>query len=88
MSCARARKRQLLMLLIDTPLVLAAITIGELRRGVEFIRHRGDHPEAQLLEQWLVDVLQTYRAAAGAQSPQRHRQTDRRHAWASSGPTL
>jgi hypothetical protein len=76
------------MLLIDTPLVLAAITIGELRRGVGFIRHRGDHPQAQLLELWLVDVLQTYRAAAGAQSLQRHRQTDRRNAWASSGPTL
>jgi len=44
----------------DTPLFLAAITIGELRRGVELIRHRGDHPQALLLEQWLVDVLRTY----------------------------
>jgi predicted nucleic acid-binding protein len=44
----------------DTPLFLAAVTIGELRRGVELIRHRGDHPQAQLLEQWLDDVLQTY----------------------------
>jgi hypothetical protein len=25
----------------DTPLFLAAVTIGELRRGVELIRHRG-----------------------------------------------
>jgi toxin FitB len=44
----------------DTPLFLAAITIGELRRGVELIRHRGDHSQALLLEQWLVEVLQTY----------------------------
>ncbi len=44
----------------QTPLFLAAVTIGELRRGVELIRHRGDHPQAQLLEQWLVDVLRTY----------------------------
>jgi predicted nucleic acid-binding protein len=44
----------------QTPLFLAAVTIGELRRDVELIRHRGDHPQAQLLEQWLVDVLRTY----------------------------
>jgi predicted nucleic acid-binding protein len=42
------------------PLFLAVVTIGELRRGVELIRHRGDHPQAQLLEQWLVEVLQAY----------------------------
>ena len=44
----------------NTPLFLAAITIGELRRGVEFIRHRGDQPQAKLLEQWLAEVSQTY----------------------------
>lgn len=44
----------------DTPLFLAAVTIGELRRGVELIRHRGDQSQAQLLEQWLEEVLQTY----------------------------
>ncbi|WP_259732912.1 PIN domain-containing protein [Synechococcus sp. CS-1331] len=44
----------------NTPLFLAAVTIGELRRGVELIRHRGDQPQAQLLEQWLAEVLQTY----------------------------
>ena len=44
----------------DTQLFLAAVTIGELRRGVELIRHRGDHPQALLLEQWLVEVLQAY----------------------------
>jgi toxin FitB len=44
----------------NTPLFLAAVTIGELRRGVELIRHRGDQPQAKLLEQWLAEVLQTY----------------------------
>jgi hypothetical protein len=44
----------------DTPLFLAAVTIGELRRGVELIRHRGDQLQAQLLEQWLLEVLETY----------------------------
>ena len=44
----------------NTPLFIAAITIGELRRGVELIRHRGDKPQAKLLEQWLAEVLQTY----------------------------
>ena len=44
----------------NTPLFLAAITIGELRRGVELIRNRGDQPQAKLLEQWLAEVLQTY----------------------------
>jgi hypothetical protein len=44
----------------DSPLFLAAVTVGELRRGVELIRHRGDQPQALLLEQWLDAVLQTY----------------------------
>ena len=44
----------------NTPLFLAAITIGELRRGVELFRHRGDQPQAKLLEQWLAEVLQSY----------------------------
>jgi len=45
----------------DAPLFLAAVTIGELRRGVELIRHRGDHQQAQLLEDWLEQVLSAYR---------------------------
>ena len=44
----------------NTPLFLAAVTIGELRRGVELIRHRGEQPQAKLLEQWLAEVWQTY----------------------------
>jgi predicted nucleic acid-binding protein len=44
----------------DTPLYLAAVTIGELRRGVELIRHRGDTRQAQLLERWLEGLLAEY----------------------------
>lgn len=39
------------------PAFLSVITIGELRRGVELIRHRGDTFQAQLLERWLESVL-------------------------------
>lgn len=41
----------------QTPLFLSAITLGELRRGVELIRHRGDHMQANLLESWLNALL-------------------------------
>jgi predicted nucleic acid-binding protein len=44
----------------DTPLFLSAITVGELRRGVDLIRHRGDHQQAGLLENWLEQVLKDY----------------------------
>lgn len=39
---------------------LTSITIGELRRGVELIRHRGDAPQAQSLERWLEDLLRDH----------------------------
>ena len=41
----------------DLPLYLAAVTIGELRRGVELIRYRGDSRQANLLERWLDALL-------------------------------
>jgi predicted nucleic acid-binding protein len=44
----------------DLPLYLAAVTIGELRRGVELIRHRGDLRHAGLLGRWLDLVLTDY----------------------------
>lgn len=34
-------------------LFLSAITIGELRQGVEMIRHRGDSAQSARLERWL-----------------------------------
>ena len=39
---------------------LSAVTIGELRQGVERIRHRGDKSQAQRLEQWLLRVTSAY----------------------------
>lgn len=44
----------------DLPLYLAAVTIGELRRGVELIRHRGDARQAHMLERWLDALLAEY----------------------------
>lgn len=41
-------------------LFLSAITVGELRRGVELIRHRGDTDQAERLARWLETVLQDY----------------------------
>lgn len=39
---------------------LSVITIGELRRGVENIRHRGDQDQARILETWLTRVTEDY----------------------------
>lgn len=44
----------------NTPLFLSAITIGELRQGVEIIRHRGDGLQAVRLERWLDRVTNDY----------------------------
>ena len=44
-----------------TPVLLSVITIGELRRGVELLRHRGDSHQAERLEEWLEALLSEYR---------------------------
>ncbi|BBL76260.1 type II toxin-antitoxin system VapC family toxin [Methylomagnum ishizawai] len=44
----------------EIPLYLSAVTLGELRRGVEAIRHRGDSTQADLLERWLQKVHQRF----------------------------
>lgn len=44
-----------------TLLYLSAVTVGELRRGVEQMRRRGDKVQADRLEAWLAAVLQDYR---------------------------
>ncbi|OWT75422.1 MULTISPECIES: type II toxin-antitoxin system VapC family toxin [unclassified Achromobacter] len=41
----------------DADIYLSVVTIGELRRGVEIIRHRGDRSQATRLENWLSGVL-------------------------------
>lgn len=42
-------------------LYLSVITVGELRRGLEWIRHRGDAAQADVLEAWLNVLLRDYR---------------------------
>ncbi len=41
-------------------LFLSALTIGELRRGIELLRQRNDKPQAEQLEVWLERVLSEY----------------------------
>ena len=41
-------------------LYLSAQTIGEIRRGLENIRHRGDLPQTRKLEKWLALVVDDY----------------------------
>lgn len=43
------------------PVFLSVVTIGELRRGVDLIRHRGDVAQADRLEAWLNLVINDYR---------------------------
>jgi toxin FitB len=44
----------------QAPIFLSVVTVGELRRGVELIRHRGDAPQAIRLEKWLARLLRDY----------------------------
>ena len=41
-------------------LFISVITLGELRRGVDLIAHRGDNDQANLLEQWLEAIINDY----------------------------
>ena len=44
----------------ETPIFISVVTVGELRRGVELIRCRGDARQAAQLEMWLVALLAEY----------------------------
>jgi hypothetical protein len=44
----------------DAPVFLSVVTVGELRRGVELIRYRGDAAQASRLEKWLQLLLRHY----------------------------
>ncbi|WP_420237891.1 type II toxin-antitoxin system VapC family toxin [Telmatobacter bradus] len=44
----------------ETESFLAAQTVGELRQGVENLRFRGDHPQADRLEVWLKSILEIF----------------------------
>ena len=40
---------------------ISVVTVGELRRGIELIRYRGDTRQAEQLERWLVPLVAEYR---------------------------
>jgi predicted nucleic acid-binding protein len=42
------------------PVFLSAVSVGELRRGVELIRRRGDVDQAERLEAWLATVVDSF----------------------------
>lgn len=44
----------------DIDLYLSVVTVGELRRGVEIVRHRGDAAQAATLAAWLTTVLNEF----------------------------
>jgi predicted nucleic acid-binding protein len=44
----------------DADLFLSVVTVGELRRGVELLRHRGDEQQAATLDTWLGTVLSDF----------------------------
>lgn len=41
-------------------LYLSVQTIGEIRRGLEILRHRGDLPQTRMLEKWLTLLVSDY----------------------------
>ena len=45
---------------LDEPVFLSAISVGELRRGVELIRRRCDADQAHRLEAWLATVIDSF----------------------------
>ena len=45
---------------LNAKVFLSVVTIGELRRGIEAIRHRRDFAQAQLLEAWFNNLVQIY----------------------------
>ena len=44
----------------EAAMFISVITVGELRRGVELIRYRGDQAQAHELEAWLQAVVADY----------------------------
>ena len=42
------------------PVFLSAVSVGELRRGVELIRRRGDADQARRLEAWLATLVELF----------------------------
>jgi len=45
---------------LNKRIYISVIAIGELRRGIQLIRHRRDNQQADLLEKWLQSLLTEY----------------------------
>ncbi|MEJ2612360.1 MAG: type II toxin-antitoxin system VapC family toxin [Candidatus Thiodiazotropha sp.] len=45
----------------EAQIFISVVTVGELRCGVELIRHRGDIRQANKLEKWLEELLVEYK---------------------------
>ena len=48
--------------LAKSELFISVITVGELRRGIYLIRHRGDERQALQLETWFNTIMEDYSA--------------------------
>ena len=44
----------------ESQLFVSSLTLGEIRRGIELARRRGDLPQANTLEYWLQTVLEQF----------------------------
>ena len=44
----------------ETRIFISVVTVGELRRGVESIRYRGDVRQTNQLEKWLENLMDEY----------------------------
>ncbi len=45
----------------ETQIFISVVSVGELRRGVELIRHRDDVRQSNQLEKWLEELLVEYK---------------------------
>jgi len=45
---------------LEESLFISVITVGELRRGVEIIRYRGDKQQAEALNKWLESIISEF----------------------------
>jgi hypothetical protein len=57
---ANAGVREFWQTIGDADVYISAQTIGEIRRGIENLKHRGDVPQSRKLEQWLDRVVDVY----------------------------
>ena len=44
----------------STPCYLSVVTIGELKRGIEIVHHRGDTKQAEAMRNWYTEILREF----------------------------